>query len=476
MKNFKSIGALRDFDLKPLTILTGVNSCGKSSFIQALLLLKQTIEIDSGKYSLYLDGAYYSAKNYLDIIRAKKKGNKLKFGFEIRKSEFGDFGETVESSIFDSFEDYTCKIEFQYDFDGEDLFIAAFEVQYMTDEKTNFVKFKQNPITSACTVDANNDYLIEGIYDEIEPKYIKINYSGIFPNAVEVIRYELIPDPNSNNEVLLNEDKSKIYPNLNSIKSFLKAYFKHLHYIGPLRIEPKDTYPALRSSLSVGADGSNVAFILEKHGKDVIDVNVPSFQEGLITFTRRKLPLLEATNIWMCGIFNFGKKIYAREQADTYAVYLTNHFGIETTIKHVGFGISQVLPVVVQGLLLEPGEKLMLEQPEIHLHPKIQSFLFDFLYSLIDMGKSVIIETHSDHFITRMRRRIAEDQKDQLSNLVKLTYVHNEQKEVVFRAMNLDEFGTVDFFPDEFIERPDIELAALVKAQSKKRIAKRKLQ
>ncbi|HEY4324387.1 MAG TPA: AAA family ATPase [Mucilaginibacter sp.] len=474
MSNFKSIGTLRNFELKPLTILTGVNSCGKSSFIQALLLLKQTVEIDSGKYSLYLDGAYYSAKSYLDIIKAKNKTNKLGFTFEIKKSEFTDFNEAVEKSIFDSFDDYSCKIHFEYEFNEEELYISKFEVEYITDEKNNYVKFDQNLLTSNCLVEANNDYLFEGVYDDIPPKFLRINYSGIFPNAVELIRSKLIPDPENNDVMLLDEDTSKIYPNLNSVKSFIKSYFKHLHYIGPLRVEPKDSYAAHRSEYSVGADGSNVAFILEKRGGDLIEVNVPIFDEGIISFARRKMTLLKATNIWMCEVFNFGKKIYAREQADTYAIFLTNHFGIESTIKHVGFGISQVLPIVVQGLLLDPGQKLMLEQPEIHLHPKIQSFLFDFLYSLINIGKSVIIETHSDHFITRMRRRIAEDGTDQLSNAVKLTYVHNEKKEVAFKAMDLDEFGTVDFFPDEFIERPDIELAALLKAQSKKRIAKRK--
>ena len=97
-------------------------------------------------------------------------------------------------------------------------------------------------------------------------------------------------------------------------------------------------------------------------------------------------------------------RIYTQKKhGESYAIVLKNDADIETTIKHVGFGISQVLPIIVEGLLMDTDGTLILEQPEIHLHPKVQSLLFDFLYSLVIQGKNVIIETHSDHFITRMR-------------------------------------------------------------------------
>ena len=69
------------------------------------------------------------------------------------------------------------------------------------------------------------------------------------------------------------------------------------------------------------------------------------------------------------------------------------------TIADVGFGVSQLLPILVLGLRSDESAILMLEQPEIHLHPKSQANLADFLLTLIEQGKRVIVETHSDHFM-----------------------------------------------------------------------------
>ena len=79
------------------------------------------------------------------------------------------------------------------------------------------------------------------------------------------------------------------------------------------------------------------------------------------------------------------------------------------TIADVGFGVSQLLPILVLGIRSDESSLLLLEQPEIHLHPKLQANLADFLLTLAEQGRRLIVETHSDHFINRLRRRIAED-------------------------------------------------------------------
>jgi predicted ATPase len=118
---------------------------------------------------------------------------------------------------------------------------------------------------------------------------------------------------------------------------------------------------------------------------------------------------------------------------------------------------------------MKKGDTLILEQPEIHLHPKIQSSLFDFLYSLTLEGKNFIVETHSDHFITRLRRRVAEDKSSQLLNQVNLTFIEKEKKGLTFKKVKLDDLGVYEIFPEDFIENPEKELMALLDAQMKKR-------
>ena len=80
-------------------------------------------------------------------------------------------------------------------------------------------------------------------------------------------------------------------------------------------------------------------------------------------------------------------------------------------------------------------------------------------------GKKVIVETHSSHFITRMRRRIAEDESNVMDNRINLTFIENN----TFRTLELDDFGKLEYYPKEFIEPTNAELSAIVQAQMKKR-------
>jgi predicted ATPase len=74
----------------------------------------------------------------------------------------------------------------------------------------------------------------------------------------------------------------------------------------------------------------------------------------------------------------------------------------------VGFGISQVLPVLVQGLLMRRGGIYIVQEPEIHLHPDAQAGLADFFIFLACQGVKCIVETHSEYLLLRLRRRLAE--------------------------------------------------------------------
>ena len=85
-------------------------------------------------------------------------------------------------------------------------------------------------------------------------------------------------------------------------------------------------------------------------------------------------------------------------------------------IPDVGFGISQVLPILVEGMMAPPSSTIIMEQPEIHLHPKMQAELADLFIDILQLQtkrkssikKYLIIETHSEYIIKRIRRRIAE--------------------------------------------------------------------
>ncbi len=105
-----------------------------------------------------------------------------------------------------------------------------------------------------------------------------------------------------------------------------------------------------------------------------------------------------ATNLKLGSI---GEGLYALRVSDS-------NLKIDVNLADIGFGASQLLPIIVQGIYAPKGSVLLIEQPEIHLHPRIQALLGDFFIDMSRRGKQAIIETHSEHMILRLQRRIAE--------------------------------------------------------------------
>jgi predicted ATPase len=142
-------------------------------------------------------------------------------------------------------------------------------------------------------------------------------------------------------------------------------------------------------------------------------------------------------------------------------------------ITDVGFGISQILPIVAVCLLSKPGDMVILEQPEIHLHPRAQAGLADLLLCTALCGKQVIVETHSDHLINRMRRRLAEYGKENNSNhqsdLVRIVFVSPPKKKGegarVENAL-INKEGGISNWPPGFLVESATEARAILRAQT----------
>jgi len=479
IRNFKSIEELIQYELKPLTIISGVNSSGKSSFVQLLLLLKQTIERNSTDEQLFLSGDLYKVKNFIDLLSRKNLGNKLSAVFEFSKEEDLKIKSSKRISIFDSFQNFHISVAISFNFNKGRIIIAEFEVKYSLPEgekKEHFLKCltKSDNGNRAFLIEGNSILFAKDLLDNKPVSPDNIIYSSIYPLYYEVKRTETEPSPNKENPNIYQETLDKIFFNLDGIKDLVDSTFKTMTYIGPIRIEPQDEYVLNDMHNSVGTNGRFVSQVLENNSQKRIEYFKPTFSEtGEAVFERIETTLLEAVKYWMCDIFKIGVDIFVEKTNDVYVIYLIGLNGIKTTIKHVGFGISQILPIIVEGLLMNNNSTLILEQPEIHLHPKIQSLLFDFLYSLTLQEKKIIIETHSDHFITRMRRRVAEDMQNNMADKINLTFIETLKGKVLFRSIPVDDFGAIEYFPENFIDQTSSELKAILNAQIKKQTSKK---
>jgi predicted ATPase len=142
-------------------------------------------------------------------------------------------------------------------------------------------------------------------------------------------------------------------------------------------------------------------------------------------------------------------------------------------LVHVGVGVSQVLPIVVMALIAPPDSILIFEQPELHLHPKVQTRLGDFLLSVACSGKQCIVETHSEYLINRLRLRSAEDETDALANVFSLYYVSKDNGSTRYTRIAINEYGAIPEWPDGFFDESPREAERILRAALKKRAARK---
>ena len=153
----------------------------------------------------------------------------------------------------------------------------------------------------------------------------------------------------------------------------------------------------------------------------------------------------------------------ASQIQDLYAIRLCEkETRVRVGITDVGFGISQVLPVIVQSMISR-GKTLLIEQPELHLHPALQAELGDvFIDSALGEGKNrFLIETHSEHLLLRVMRRMRETSNDELPEGVPqvtpkdvcVLFVEPDGSRSIVREMPLNENGElVKAWPGGFFE------------------------
>jgi len=134
--------------------------------------------------------------------------------------------------------------------------------------------------------------------------------------------------------------------------------------------------------------------------------------------------------------------------------------GRPASLLDVGYGVSQALPVVVQSILAAEGDLLLLQQPEVHLHPKAQAALGSFFVDLVgNAGKSFVVETHSDYIVDRIRMEIADGKLPSEAFLI--LYLKRRGTETTVYPITVDSLGNLLGVPRtyrEFFLREEVNL------------------
>jgi predicted ATPase len=141
--------------------------------------------------------------------------------------------------------------------------------------------------------------------------------------------------------------------------------------------------------------------------------------------------------------------------------------GRKHSLADSGFGYSQIVPVLVRGLLVPPEGTLVVEQPELHLHPALQVRIADFFIAMCSVGKQVILESHSEHLVNALRVKAAEDKSNEIHKLCKIYFLSVESDRPQLHDLSVKADGSLDAWPESFFGEALTLSGRLLRAQNK---------
>jgi len=443
-KNFKGFKDTGWVKIKPITIVLGSNNCGKTSFLAPFLLMNQTINSRDRFSPLILKGDMFDGGNYQEIVKDYITENEIFFGYRYHIHDSDEKLDELGSYPPGGFE-VTFKVESK---DGE--------IKLKT--KTIYDIFNRKFLS--LSLQSNNRYKYTGIGSESMNKLEKDSITNsepinflFSPNTV-LSDLESQEEDDEENEKIKRKVKqfSKGFSQFLSAISYnnsrVRRYLGDLSFIGPIRDNPHRIYEITNETYNtVGSKGENMPNLIKKIGDDNDELN---------SWVKR---------------FGFGDRIKLKHHySNTYSLRFEkedSHF--YTSIANAGFGASQVLPLIVQAIVSPKRSITIAEQPEIHLNPKIQCELAELFASMAKKGQTVVVETHSEHLLLRLRRLIAEEKLN--ADDVAIYFVEREGHESTIKEIKLQEDGHIKpiDWPKDFFGESLKESLAMASQQAKRK-------
>lgn len=252
------------------------------------------------------------------------------------------------------------------------------------------------------------------------------------------------------------------------IELIKNTFNNKLKYLGPLRDEPKSVYPLSTNvdSMHVGFRGEYTASVLDAHKNTSVRYTPTKFlsNDGGAKVKYVQAKLLDAVLDWLeyMGIAKNVQTVDKGKLGHELKVAISGKSMHELT--HVGVGVSQVLPILVLSLLAGDDSILIFEQPELHLHPRVQTRLADFFVSMTNLNKQCVIETHSEYFINRLRYNVAISEGKEISDKIIMYFVEKNNGLSSYRPVRINKYGVIDEWPDGFFDEAEDLSSSILRA------------
>jgi predicted ATPase len=443
LENFKSWKRIDKMRLAPITGLFGTNSSGKTSILQLLLMLKQTVESPDRAQALIF-GDNKSAANlgtFQDVLFRQEQPAAMNWHLVWQFDQ--PFKVTDPASKSHAL------------FEGNELGFAAEVSQGSKRLHVNRMSYEI----------ANQRFTMKPRH-ESETEY-ELHAEG---EKIQLIRNPGRPWPLPSPVKCYGfPDQVKAYFQnagfLSDLQLKFEELFGQIYYLGPLREYPQREYGW------TGAEPADMG----RRGERVVDALLAARQSGKVIPLGRgkRAPTLEVyVAQWLkkLGLIH-DFYVEAIEKSNLYRVRVQRSpTSAKVLITDVGFGVSQILPAIVLCNYVPEGSTILLEQPEIHLHPSVQAGLADvFIDAVKRRNVQIIFESHSEHLLRRLQRRVAEKNVSPESTALYFCQMNNGQSELT--SLKVDLFGTIENWPKDFFGDEFGEMAAITKAAMERKRA-----
>lgn len=377
-----------DIKLSKINLFFGPNNAGKSAILSAINLLAQTLKSADSSVPLLLTGAFEDLGSYRDIVYRNdpEKHINITLDFDVPRLE-------PEKSP-------AAK--------GRGRRTTPFVMNYYTGRldlgfyyRPRRRKIDLNKITVALPVD---HVLLQTKVSERSEKQVFAYVNPEFQlSTMRRLNRALTLDhflPSLALSPLLRMPQNYLqrafglFRQLGDFTSAASELLESIEFVGPFRSRAERVYTfSGESPTSVGV-----------HGDKAVQVLMSDFLQR----KKNKRDIALKVTEWLQQA-EIAKKIQPVTLSPRHFELRLTHFrsGEDENIADVGYGCSQILPILVAGFSRPPGSTLVIEQPELHLHPKAQAELGTFLCSLKERNLQLLVETHSEHLLLRLQSHIA---------------------------------------------------------------------
>ena len=433
LENFRAFKKA-EIEIKPITLLVGPNNGGKTSILQSIRLIQQTLRGSGVEVLNFRDPL--NLGDFDTVVHQNSKEKEIRFKIDLENKKYFDVKIfKKQGKLF--VKQFSCNNgEFEYFLDGL-IENRDDNKEKFNSEKFETIKFKPERYdkiikSSNITPIFSRDSFFIKIRPAIEDIILE---SGTLKSFIEYS----IEDEEDKESMKAKEAKKRLTIFLTQLYNLermsidfyqnTKQSFENIKYIGPIRATADRSYEKKKYD-DVGLTGEHAVQILANNIKLQEDV-----EEHL-----KNMYIINSLQVE-----NFGKQQNLELKIKTKITEKGVNFA------DTGCGTAQILPIIIQSLISKKDSLTLIEQPEVHLHPKVQADLADFFISVASEETKFLLETHSDYFIERIRYAIMNNDIP-VENLA-IYYIEQDEakKSSTINKIEINSDGQYLNLPESFI-------------------------